>query len=59
MLSLYCRFMSWLQSDEGQGMAEYALIIALIAILLVGALLAVKTQLASTFVKIQSGLSSS
>ncbi len=57
MLSLYCRVMSWLNSEEGQGMAEYALIIALIAILLVGALIAVKGSLSDAFSKIGSGLS--
>ncbi len=59
MLSLYCKFTSWLNSEKGQGMAEYALIIALIAILLVAALLAVKTNLSTTFSKIGSGLGAS
>jgi pilus assembly protein Flp/PilA len=57
MLSLYCRFTAWLHSEEGQGMAEYALIIALIAILLVAALLLVKNNLSNTFSRIGSGLS--
>jgi pilus assembly protein Flp/PilA len=57
MLSLYCKITSWLHSEEGQGMAEYALIIALIAILLVAALLAVRTNLSTTFSRIGSGLS--
>jgi pilus assembly protein Flp/PilA len=57
MLALYCKITSWLQSEKGQGMAEYALIIALIAILLVAALLLVKNNLSNTFSKIGSGLS--
>lgn len=42
--------------EEGQSLVEYALILVLVAILLVGALLAFKDQLSSSFSTIQSGL---
>lgn len=42
--------------ERGQGLVEYALIIALIAILLVGALTLLKTQLSSVFSNISSSL---
>jgi pilus assembly protein Flp/PilA len=42
--------------EEGQGLVEYALIIALVAILIILALLALKNQVSSTFSTIVSGL---
>lgn len=45
-----------LRREEGQGLVEYALIIALVAILLIVALIALKDQLSGTFSNIQSGL---
>jgi pilus assembly protein Flp/PilA len=51
------RVFVWLQSqvvaarseERGQGLVEYALIIALIAILVIGAILALKTQIVGIF----------
>lgn len=42
--------------EEGQDLVEYALIIALIAILLIAALLALGGEISNTFSDIQSGL---
>jgi pilus assembly protein Flp/PilA len=36
--SLYCRIYAWVTTDDGQGLTEYALILALIAIVAVVAL---------------------
>ncbi len=54
----------WVQSrvaaarrdERGQGLVEYALIIALIAILVIGAVLALKTQLVNIFDSISNAL---
>ena len=37
MLNLYLRVHNWLRREEGQDLAEYALLIGLIALALVGA----------------------
>lgn len=44
------------RKEEGQGLVEYALIIALVAVLLIVALIALKDQISSTFSTISSGL---
>ena len=45
MLSLYLRAMQWIDGDdEGQGLAEYALILALIAIVAIIALIFLGSQ---------------
>lgn len=36
--SFYCRFLAWATADDGQGLTEYALILALIAIVAITAL---------------------
>jgi pilus assembly protein Flp/PilA len=36
--SLYCRIWAWATTDDGQGLTEYALILALIAIVAITAL---------------------
>ena len=59
MLSLYSRLMAWLNSEEGQGMAEYALIIALVAIVLIIALTALSGGISGVFSSIVSGFSAS
>lgn len=41
----------WVQ-EEGQGMTEYGLIIGLVAVLLIGSLVAFKDKLVATFEKI-------
>lgn len=50
---------TWLafrESEEGQGLVEYALIIALVAILLVGALTLLQGQLSGVFSNISTSL---
>ena len=47
------KLLNWFASDEsGQSMTEYSLIIALIAVVLVGALSAVGGALSNTFNKV-------
>jgi pilus assembly protein Flp/PilA len=49
--------MNWMKEEEsGQGMVEYALIIALIAVLLVGSLTGLKNKIADTFTNIEGNL---
>jgi pilus assembly protein Flp/PilA len=45
-----------LKREEGQTMAEYGLLIALIAVLLVGALVAFRGALSTTFTNISNQL---
>lgn len=45
-----------LSRREGQGLVEYALIIALVAVLLVGALILLKNQISGTFSSIIGSL---
>jgi len=49
MLSLYTYLMNWLKNEEGQGMAEYGLIIALVAVVVIGALALIGTNLSTIF----------
>ena len=49
MLSLYIRLINWLKEQEGQGMAEYGLIIALVAIVVIAGLTLLGTQISSIF----------
>jgi pilus assembly protein Flp/PilA len=52
------KFLSWLKNEEsGQGMVEYGLIIALIAVVLIVALTAMSGGLSSIFGKITTALS--
>jgi pilus assembly protein Flp/PilA len=46
------KLMAKMQNEEGQGLVEYALIIVLIAIVLVGALTYVEGGINAAFVKI-------
>jgi len=46
----------FLKDESGQGMVEYALIIALIAIVLVAALTGVKEKLSGKFEEIEAAL---
>ncbi len=49
MLSLYIRVTEWMSRDEeGQGLAEYALILALIAIVAIIALIFLGKQVSGT-----------
>ncbi len=56
MLDLYTRFMAWLQSEEGQGLAEYALILVLIAVVVILAVTALGTGISQTFSRIAGSL---
>ncbi len=59
MLSLYMRLMNWLNEQEGQGMAEYGLIIALVAIVVIVALTALGTNLTTIFASIGTAIGGS
>lgn len=51
------KFMNWFVSEEsGQGMVEYGLIIALIAVVLIAALVAMNGGLKNIFEKITTAL---
>lgn len=53
MLSPYIRVMEWVNRDEeGQGLAEYALILALIAIVAIIALIFLGNQVSGTLSKV-------
>jgi pilus assembly protein Flp/PilA len=57
MTELYQRLANWLQSEEeGQGLVEYALIIALIAVVVALALPALAGSIQGTFEAIQAKL---
>ena len=56
MLVAYMRARIGLARQEGQALVEYALIISLIAILLIGALTFMRTRLAGIFTTIGSAL---
>jgi pilus assembly protein Flp/PilA len=58
MLSLYTRLMAWFDSEEGQSMAEYGLIIALVALVVIAALTLIGTNLQSLFNSIAGTLGS-
>jgi len=47
------------KEEKGQGMAEYGLILALVAVLLVGSLLAMKDKLVNLFTDVGTGLEGS
>lgn len=57
--SLWHRTRAALQREQGQGLVEYGLIVALVAIGLVAALVALKGNLASVFSTVGNPLSSS
>ena len=58
-LSLYSKITALLNSEEGQGMAEYGLIIALVALAVVAALTALGGGLGTLFGSITSALGGS
>ena len=50
-------FLAWLKDEEsGQGMVEYGLIIALVAVLLVATLVLFKDKIKDVFMKANSAL---
>jgi Flp pilus assembly pilin Flp len=55
-LALYLRAANALNGQRGQGLVEYALIIAVVAIMLVGALIGLRLGLIEAYNNIQNGL---
>ncbi|HVC34790.1 MAG TPA: Flp family type IVb pilin [Chloroflexota bacterium] len=55
--ALYLRAMNELDEQHGQGLVEYALIIAVVGVMLVGALVALRGGIGNTFSNIQTSLS--
>lgn len=53
---LFACFAPYMNNEEGQGMVEYALIIALIAILLIAVLVAMRGGLTNIFTEISNVL---
>ena len=56
MLALYLRIVNLLKRQEGQDLAEYAILIALIALVVVGAVVLVGTNVSTIFSAIGSKL---
>jgi pilus assembly protein Flp/PilA len=56
MLSLYVRFKSFMMDQEGQGLVEYGLIVALIALACVAGLNGVASSLGTLFGRINGNL---
>jgi len=56
MLSLFVRMYNLLRREEGQGLVEYGLIIGLVAIAVVGALVALQGGLDGVFGEITDAL---
>lgn len=54
--ALYTRLLMALRGQEGQGMVEYGLIIALIAVVVIGTLTAIGLNLDSLFQTIRDNL---
>ena len=60
-MSLYLWLKNWLaslSSEEGQGLVEYALIIALVAVLLIAALGLLRGSISGVFTSISNGMAS-
>ena len=53
---LYLWLKNWLESDEGQGLVEYALIILLVSIVVIVALTALGGGVNAVFLKINTTL---
>jgi pilus assembly protein Flp/PilA len=56
MFDLLARFVAWLEREEGQGLAEYALILVLIAVVVIAAVTLLGTGISQTFSNIASNL---
>lgn len=54
--SLYVRTQNWLESDEGATAVEYGLMVALIAVVIIGAVTALGGQLTTIFNNIVTAL---
>ena len=56
MLNLYTRFQALVRNEEGQDLLEYALLVALIALVAVGAITATGTNVSNIFTAISEEL---
>jgi pilus assembly protein Flp/PilA len=56
MYNLLVRFVAWLEREEGQGLAEYALILVLIAVVVIAAVTLLGTGISETFSRIANTL---
>lgn len=50
------KLMGFFEDEEGQGLTEYALIIALVAIVVIGALSLMSTQISALFGRVTTAL---
>jgi pilus assembly protein Flp/PilA len=57
MLAMWTKVTSWMQSEKGASMVEYALLVVLIAIIALVAVAFAGQEVSSTFSEIGSGLS--
>jgi len=57
MLAMWTKVTSWMQSEKGASMVEYALLVVLIAIIALVAVAFAGREVSSTFSEIGSGLS--
>ena len=56
MLALWTKVTSWMQTDKGASMVEYALLVVLIAIVALVAVSVAGDEVSETFSEIASGL---
>jgi pilus assembly protein Flp/PilA len=56
MLALWTKVTSWIQSEKGASMVEYALLVVLIAIVALVAVQIAGTEVSETFSEVSSGL---
>ena len=56
MLALWTKITSWMESDKGASMVEYALLVVLIAIVALVAVTVAGKEVSETFSEIASGL---
>jgi len=53
---ILARVVGFVYSEKGQGMVEYGLILALVAVVVVGILAAIGTRLGNTFTQVRDTL---
>jgi pilus assembly protein Flp/PilA len=56
-MSMLARLWNWIKSEEGQGLAEYGLIVILIAVLVVAAMAIFSPAITGLFGRVASQLS--
>jgi Flp pilus assembly pilin Flp len=56
ILGLYVRTQNWIQDEDGQGMSEYALLVVLVAIFLIGGIVLLRGELQTIINQIVGGL---